>query len=170
MLNLLKTSGLRPHLLRAALAGLVVLGTAMPTFATDSIEGRWLTGKRKVAVELFRCGDDLCGKIDWLAKPRYRGGELKIDRENPNPALRSRPWCGIDIIWRLRQKEPGIWTGGKVYNPKDGRTYDLEIKRRGNGLRVKAYLGVKLLGKSEDWIPAPKDTPGCTDVNQTSPS
>ena len=90
-----------------------------------SVEGRWLTGKRKVAVTLFRCGETLCGRMDWMAKPRYRGGELKIDRENPDPALRSRPWCGIDIIAGLRDREPGVWTGGKLYNPKDGATYDL---------------------------------------------
>ena len=152
---------------RAVLVLAILAGSEMPKAQADimPLEGRWLTGKRKVAVTLFRCGGDFCGRMDWMAKPRYRGGELKIDRENPDPALRNRPWCGIEIIAGLRPEAPGVWTDGKLYNPKDGETYNLEIKQRGDGLRVRAYLGVKLLGKSEDWVRAPDDLPGCGDLS-----
>ena len=142
----------------------VVPGAAVLSAQASSIEGRWLTGKRGVAVTLYRCGSEMCGRIDWLAKPRYRGGELKIDRENPNPALRERPWCGIDVVFGLKETKPGVWTDGEVYNPKDGNRYDLEIKDRGETLRVRAFLGVKLLGQKEVWIKAPEDTPGCTET------
>lgn len=149
---------------------LAVLGGSVsvsaPAAGEDgSIEGRWLTGKRKAAVMLFSCGAEICGRLDWMAKPRYRGGELKIDRENPDPALRDRPWCGIDIIWGLRPAGPGIWTDGDLYNPKDGATYSVEIERRGAELRVRAYLGIKVLGKTEEWIRAPDDLPGCATQN-----
>jgi len=150
----------------AAMA-LVVLGASVPVSRAvtqgDELEGRWLTGKRGVAVTFFRCGEATCGRIDWLAKPRYRGGELKIDRENPNPALRERPWCGIDVISGLRQEKPGVWTDGNIYNPKDGGSYDMEIERQGDGLRVYAFLGLRLLGKKENWIRAPADLPGCAE-------
>ncbi|MEM8792425.1 MAG: DUF2147 domain-containing protein [Pseudomonadota bacterium] len=159
---------LKTVLIGFAAASLVVLPGADTVRAnTDpsTIEGRWLTGKRKVAVSIFPCGDAYCGRIDWLAKPRYRGGELKIDRENPDPALRERPWCGIDIISGLRRKKSGVWSSGQVYNPKDGNTYDLEIKEKGESLKVRAYLGVKLLGKTEVWVRAPADVPGCEEVS-----
>lgn len=142
-----------------------VLASVASATGSGSIEGRWLTGKRQAAVALFSCGSQICGRLDWMAKPRYRGGELKIDRENPDPALRARPWCGIDVIWGLRAAEPGVWTGGDLYNPKDGETYSLEITQRGEGLKVRAYLGIKILGKTEDWIRAPDDLPGCIDNN-----
>lgn len=154
---------------KSAAAVTLALATALGAMAGGaaadpaSIEGRWLTGKRGVVISLFRCGDELCGRIDWLKKPRYRGGELKIDRENPDPALRDRPWCGIDVVSRLREKKPGLWKGGKIYNPKDGGTYDLEIRENGERLRVHAYLGIKLLGKTEDWIRATDEIPGCTE-------
>ncbi|MEM9043637.1 MAG: DUF2147 domain-containing protein [Pseudomonadota bacterium] len=127
----------------------------------DSIEGRWLTGKRKVAITLFSCGDAYCGRIDWLAKPYRKDGSLKIDNENPDPTLRDRPYCGIEIITALRPDGSGVWTGGDLYNPQDGRTYDIEIKTDGKALDVRAYLGIRLLGKTENWIQAPADTPGC---------
>lgn len=141
----------------------MVLPAGGSNAAADTLEGRWLTGKRKVAITFFACGDAVCGRMDWLAKPRYRGGELKIDRENPDPALRARPWCGIDVISGLRPQGTGKWTKGEVYNPKDGKFYDFEVRRDGDGLKVNAFLGIKLLGKSEDWIRAPADLPGCTE-------
>lgn len=152
-------------LLSASLVlGLIADGDAAAASVGD-LEGRWLTGKRKVAISFFPCDGRICGRIDWLAKPRYRGGELKIDRENPDPALRNRPWCGIDVISGLQRKSDGVWSGGRVYNPKDGESYKLEIKEDGDGLKVRAYLGIKLLGKTEDWIRAPDDLPGCTEVD-----
>ncbi|MEM0942614.1 MAG: DUF2147 domain-containing protein [Pseudomonadota bacterium] len=132
--------------------------------APESLEGRWLTGKRKVAITLFPCGDEFCGRIDWLAKPYTSEGTLKIDSENPDPSLRDRPYCGIQVITKLRESRPGVWKGGDLYNPQDGRTYDIQIKTDGDGLKVRAYLGVKLLGKTENWIAAPEDTPGCVEA------
>jgi len=131
--------------------------------ANEAPEGRWLTGKRKVAVTLYRCGEQICGRIDWLAKPRYRGGELRIDAHNPDPALRNRPWCGITAITGLREDGAGSWSGGKFYYPKDGNKYDLDIEANGDGLRVYAYLALRFLGKTEDWVRAPEDLPGCTE-------
>ena len=143
-------------------ATLILASTMALPVAAESLEGRWLTGKRKVAVTLFPCQDAYCGRIDWLAKPYRKDGTLKIDSDNPDPSLRERPYCGIQIISDLRVKKPGVWSGGNLYNPQDGRTYDIEIKTDGEGLRVRAYLGIKLLGKTEDWIRAPAETPGCT--------
>lgn len=147
----------------ALVVAMLVVAASVSRVDASPLEGRWLTGKKGVVIALAPCGDAICGRIDWLKKPRYRGGELKIDRENPDPSLRDRPWCGIDVISRLRESKPGRWKGGKIYNPKDGSTYDLEIKKKGDILRVRAYLGVRFLGKSETWVRAPDDLPGCSE-------
>lgn len=152
------------NIMALAAAGMAALLLAAPAGAAE-IEGRWLTGKREVAVTFFPCGEAMCGRIDWLAKPRYRGGEVKRDQHNPDPALRDRPWCGITVITGLRRNGDGDWVDGTFYYPKDGDNYDLEVEPRGEGLRVHAFLGVRFLGKSEDWIRAPADLPGCPDVD-----
>lgn len=148
------------------LAGLALAGGLSAARAGDgdaALEGRWLTGKGGVAVTLFPCGEAYCGRIDWLENPRYRGGELRVDQHNPDPALRSRPWCGITSITGLKPDGDGAWTGGTFYYPKDGNNYDLDIETRGDGLKVYAYLGIRLLGKTETWTRAPDDLPGCTE-------
>jgi len=129
----------------------------------DGVEGVWLTEKGKVAVELFRCGAELCGRIVWLARPRWSEGTLKRDERNPDPALRDRPWCGIEVISGLRRDGGGDdWEDGSFYYPKDGKSFDLALRPNGDGtLKVWAYLGVKLLGKTEIWTRPEGALPGC---------
>ncbi|MBK0400294.1 DUF2147 domain-containing protein [Limibaculum sp. M0105] len=142
-----------------ALAAALGLGSAAAQAA--GVEGVWLTEKGKVAVELYPCGERMCGKIVWLEKPRWSEGTLKRDERNPDPALRERPWCGIEVISGLRP-DGRDWEDGSFYYPKEGKTFDLEMRQNGDDtLKVRAYLGVKLLGKTEIWTRANGELPGC---------
>jgi uncharacterized protein (DUF2147 family) len=35
---------------------------------------------------------------------------------------------GVEIVHGLRETEAGVWTGGQLYNPDDGRTYTGSIR------------------------------------------
>jgi uncharacterized protein (DUF2147 family) len=114
--------------------------------------GFWLSGKKKTAIEFYPCDDKLCATIVWLAKPYRRSGEFKRDSKNPDPALRARGWCGIEVVKGLKAKRANVWSRGKFYYPKKGKTYDLDIKLLDDGqLEMRAYLGFRLLGKTEIW-------------------
>ena len=130
-----------------------------------AIEGVWLTGKKEVGVDLYACGSRLCGRIVWLAKPRWSDNQLKMDERNPDPALRDRHWCGIEVISGLKPNG-GDWESGDFYDPKDGKTYDIDIEPSADGtLKVRAYLGVKLLGRTEVWTRPDGTLPGCVAAN-----
>lgn len=143
----------------------VVLSTfaaAAPAASGDeAAEGVWLTEKKKVAVRLYRCDDALCGRIVWLAEPRDRSGALKRDAANPDPALRDRPWCGVETFSGLGRDGAG-WSGGRFYNPQDGGVYGVDFGPAADrALKVRAYLGVRLLGKSEVWTRFDGEPPPC---------
>ena len=150
-------------------AALVALALAVaPAAATQSnqadIFGLWLTEKEKVLIELYPCGDEVCGKIAWLYKQRHKhSGKIRRDTLNPDPALRERAWCGIEVIEGLEPDSNGGWEDGKFYYPKDGGTYRLELKPDGDGrIEAHAYLGLKLFGKTETWTrPGPDFQPYC---------
>jgi len=146
------------------IAALLLLCAPAAGAAEPGIAGLWLTGKRKVAVELSACGDALCGRIVWLARPHRRDGSLKRDRENPDPALRDRPICGMTIIEGLQPDGNGGWEGGEFYYPGHGRTYSMRIEPRDGALKVRAFLGLDLFGKSETWVPAPPARRGCPEA------
>lgn len=145
-------------MIRAILTA-ALLSAAAPALAeTPPPTGLWLTEKQGVIVRLYECGDgELCGRTVWLKKPNWKDGSPRLDKENPNPALRDRPWCGIEVIKGLKRESESEWDGGAIYDPKTGDTFDFQLKRTDTGVKVRGYLGAPLLGKSENWTPAPMD-------------
>jgi uncharacterized protein (DUF2147 family) len=53
-----------------------------------------------------------------------------VDSANPD-AARGRPLLGTEILSGFSAKSADHWTGGKIYNPEDGRTYDASIRVNG---------------------------------------
>jgi uncharacterized protein (DUF2147 family) len=39
----------------------------------------------------------------------------------------------MPMLWGFRQAAPGKWTGGKIYDPNSGKTYDSKIGVNANG-------------------------------------
>jgi uncharacterized protein (DUF2147 family) len=154
---------------RAALIAAALAVLAAPVIAQASgpdpsgVIGHWLSGKKKVMVDIYRCEDELCAKIVWLAKPYSKSGEFRRDQKNPDPTLRDRGWCGIEVIRGLKAKTDNVWQNGRFYYPKRGQTFDIDIEKQAKTeLKIRAYLGLRLLGKSEIWTrPEPDQTVGC---------
>ena len=140
-------------MIRTFLAALFI--AALPALAqvakADDVTGLWLTEKKGVIVKLYDCDGALCGQTVWLKKMFNKDGSPRLDDKNPDEALRSRHWCGINVITDEKPKRPGKWEGGEVYDPKTGETFDFNIDETADGLKVRGYLGIPLLGKSERW-------------------
>jgi uncharacterized protein (DUF2147 family) len=151
-----------------AMTALLALPTAPHASGPDpAYLGYWLTEKKGVLIELYPCQDEVCGRVAWLEKPFRRSGELRLDKHNPDPELRKRPWCGSEVIEGLKVNGNGVLESGQFYYLGDGATYSLELKPGDDGtVKARAYLGIKLLGKSETWTrPGPSIAPGCPEKN-----
>ncbi len=135
---------------RAFFAALLIAIAALPARAEGPI-GLWMTEKQGVIVNLYECGGALCGQTVWMKRMVNKDGTPRLDSKNPDAALRDRHWCGIEVISGVKPTGPGTWEGGEVYDPKTGETFDFNITKTDNGLKVRGYLGVPLLGKSERW-------------------
>lgn len=124
--------------------------------------GHWLSEKGKLIVEFYDCQGEVCGRIAWL-KNTHRDGRLRRDTKNPDPALRDRPWCGIQVMRGLKRDGDDSWDGGHVYDPKRGKTYNLQATLKDDDrLQLRAYIGFKFLGKTETWTrPDPDQEIGC---------
>jgi uncharacterized protein (DUF2147 family) len=118
------------------------------TFA--QIEGKWKTiddetKQAKSIVEIYKKGDQYYGKVSQLlikpANPNCT--ECKDDRKN-------RPIVGMEIIRGLK-KDGNEFTDGTITDPKTGKTYKCTIKREGDKLNVRGYLGFSLIGRTQTW-------------------
>ena len=112
---------MRLMLLAAAIAaGLFVSKPA----SAQSADGIWRTESGDAYVRVAACGSALCGTIVWLRNPiDPETGRPVTDKNNPDPAKRSNPMIGTQIMFGMRPNGTGRWTGF-FYNSKDGKTYD----------------------------------------------
>ena len=108
---------------------------AVNGFAQD-ILGTWLTEAGDAQVEIYQSGNTVNGKIVWLAQ----GPETK-DKHNPDEKLRSRKLMGVNILSGL-SKSKSKWEGGKIYNPKNGKSYKCSIWLEGDKLKVRGYIAM----------------------------
>ena len=150
----------RPQL--AALAVLIAALAAPAAHAKQNVTGVWFDDTGKGAIELYRCGASVCGRIFWLRQAVNKAGKPLRDAYNPSHTQRKRPICGLQVIWGTRPMSDGSWDGGRIYDPKVGKSYDVAIQKIGaKRLRITGYLGAKLFGKSFIWRRAPEDLQKC---------
>jgi uncharacterized protein (DUF2147 family) len=145
----------------------LVLACGSVSAAADSDpRGVWLTERDDAAVAIADCGLQLCGRIVWLKDATDGSGKPRADSENPEPAKRTRPICGLVVIDGLVREDAATWGGGNVYDPRSGKIYSGSITLlRNNTLRVNAFLGLPVFGQSQIWKRAEDSAAGLVDYN-----
>lgn len=127
----------------------LLLSMASRSAFSETLGGTWMFANR-VAVQVFECSGQLCGRIVWLLRPLTPAGRPDLDTLNPDPSLRQRHLCGLTIIWGLQPSAPGHWIGGSLYDPKDGVTYDVDTElTTPTTISARVYRGVQLFGRTE---------------------
>lgn len=138
----------------------------LPAAPAPTTTGIWLDDTGQGAIEILPCGDLLCGRIVWLKDPNAKDGNPLTDVLNPNAGQRQRPICGLQVIGNLKQQSNGSWDNGWIYDPKEGKSYDVAISlRTPDKLQVTGYLGVKFLSETFMWTRAPAELQRCAAVN-----
>jgi len=120
-------------------APILFFAAPLPARAADPV-GIWLTDEDDARVQVYRCGEALCGTILSLKEPNDpETGKPKLDKFNKDATLRGRPVVGIELITGLKPKGAADQWEGSLYNPEDGNTY-IGI------LTVESLLKLKLQG------------------------
>ncbi len=121
------------------------------SFAQDVI-GKWKLDDGSAIVEVYRNGDVYNGKIVWLSEPDGPDGKPATDSNNPDKALRGRQLMGMNLLSGLKKDKDG-YSGGSIYDPGNGKTYNCSMKVEGDVLHVRGSLDKKgLLGRTMDWF------------------
>ena len=114
----------------------------------DEILGEWWTENNEGRIRITR---DKEGYYRGTTSCCARDGKPTLDVNNPKPELRNRSTLGIVIIWKLKY-EDGEYVDGYVYNPRDGKTYRMEMKViDSDTLKIRGYMGISLLGQTQVW-------------------
>ena len=113
--------------------------------------GVWTNEEGKAKFEIYECGDKLCGKIISLQEP-LKNGKPKIDENNPDKKLQSRPLQGLVFLKAFEFDGDNMWDEGTIYDPESGKTYSCYMKVLSKDkMEVKGYIGISLIGRSQTW-------------------
>lgn len=146
----------------SALALPAALAQAPRPSASAGFAGLWYDDTSQGAVEITPCRDRLCGRVVWLRDMLGKDGRPLTDSLNSDPKLRQRPICGLPVIGDLKPQSSGAWDEGWIYDPKQGKQFDVELKlRSADTLQVLGYLGLKFLSETFIWRRAPASLPRC---------
>ena len=118
----------------------------------DDLLGVWFNQEKSAKIQIFKVGEKYDGKVIWLKEP-MRDGEPKLDRENEDEDLRSRPIIGLEILKDF-EFDDDEWEDGTIYDPKNGETYSCYITKEGDKLNVRGYVGIALIGRTSIWTKA----------------
>ncbi len=128
-------------------AFLLIMLSALPAMAADGVEGYWLTENKRAVIEIEECDASVCGHIYWIIE-----GGMQFDEHNDNPELRKTPLCGMKILKDFEKTDAGEWENGTIYKADDGDIYKANMELQDDGtLRVRGYVGIPLLGKTQIW-------------------
>jgi len=139
-----------------------VTGSCMTAFGqshkADDITGTWLNQEATGKIQLYKENGTYSGKLVWLKEPNDKvTGKPRTDVENPDPKLKSVPLIGLVNMKNFTFDGSEEWSGGTIYDPKNGKTYKCYIRfESANRLKIRGYIGVSVLGRNTYWT---KTTP-----------
>ena len=132
---------------------------SIATFAQrekNQIEKTWFNQEKTSKIEVYLAKDGkFYGKIVWLDNVNdEKTGKPKVDKENPNENQRNTPIMGILILkgFSVSDDDKNVYTGGKVYDPKNGKTYCGKLTFKGKSIDLRGFIcSVSFLGRTSTW-------------------
>jgi uncharacterized protein (DUF2147 family) len=118
----------------------------------DAILGKWINPSGEGQIQIYKKGNLFFGKLAWIKEPDDKAtGKPKLDVNNPDKSLQSRPILGLELLKNFKFDGDDVYEDGTIYDPKSGKTYSCKMTLNGNKLKIRGFVGISLLGRSEVW-------------------
>ena len=141
------------------IVGLIIAFASVTGFAA-SIEGYWKsiddrTGEQLSIYEIKKGADGTFhGKI--LYRYPVPGGMALTHCTKCPPPYTNQPIVGLEFLSGFKQdeKNPNLYVDGRVLEPKSGKIYKgkANLSADGKRLRLRGYVGISALGRTQVWI------------------
>lgn len=141
----------RPRALTLSFAMLLCAGAHAAS--PQDAQGLWLSSDKAAVIRFAPCADvatALCGQIVW-------------DKDAGTPA----DACGT-VIARLSQYSDDAWRKGWVLDPRTSKHYKGVLRVQGDVLSLRAFVGVEVLGETEQMARVQSVPSGCKPIPSTS--
>ncbi len=128
---------------------------SLSIFAELSPAGKWLTiddktNKPRSIVQIYTEKNEYFAKI---LKVFPQPGDTGICHNCPGE-LKGKPIENLTFMWNVKPTGNNEWGEGRILDPKNGKLYrvKLSLSPDGKTLKVRGYIGISLLGRTQEWI------------------
>lgn len=142
------------------LLSMSILLFSFAAFSQTTPIGKWKTiddetNQPKSIVSIFEKDGKLFGKVEKLFKKPEEDQNPKCDK--CTDARKDQPIIGMVFLTDLKKDSDTEWDGGEALDPKNGKIYSCKIQlfEDGKKLKVRGYLGISLLGRTQVWLREP---------------
>ena len=141
-------------------------------FAALTLFGAGAAAQSASPAGVWRTIDDSTKKDKSLVRIVETNGvysarvEKIVDPDSPKDAVckecsderKDQPIVGMTIMRNVKASadDKGVFEGGDILDPNNGKVYRVKLKLIDNGTRldVRGYIGVPMLGRTQTWIRA----------------
>lgn len=124
--------------------------TSRAIAASEQICGKWENEEKTLVVQVYKAENEFRAKIVWFNDGGGKKMDEWTDKNNPDPALRSRKILGMNVLEKLvYSPKSNSWEEGMIYDAKNGRHWNSSAYINEEGvLKVKGYWHFKFIGKT----------------------
>ena len=143
--------------MKKTLIALALMGAAGLALAQATPVGVWKTidddGKtEKSLVRIVEAGGVLSGKVDKI----FDAAKQNDVCDKCSDERKDKPVLGMTILRNVKPDGEGVWEGGDILDPNNGKLYKVKLKPVDGGkkLEVRGFIGISLLGRTQTWVRA----------------
>jgi uncharacterized protein (DUF2147 family) len=143
--------------LKKTLAAAALLSVGAAAFAQATPVGLWKTiddetKAEKSYVRVVEAGGVFTAKVEKVLDPAKV--DAKCDKCSDD--RKDQLIQGMIIVKGVKANadDKGLWDGGEILDPNNGKTYKVRMKPVDGGqkLEVRGYIGAPLLGRTQTWV------------------
>ncbi len=129
---------------------------ALPAFAQSmSPVGAWNTiddetKKVKSVVRITEKDGVISGTVEKIVDPAKQ--DSKCDECASDDPRKGKPVIGMTILTDLKKESDTVWSGGKILDPNNGKSYNAKVTVIDGGKKLEMRGSILFIGRTQTWV------------------
>jgi uncharacterized protein (DUF2147 family) len=121
-----------------------------PVGAWNTIDDE--TKKVKSMVRITEKDGVLSGTVEKIVDPAKQ--DSKCDECAGDDPRKGKPVIGMTILTDLKKESDTVWSGGKILDPNNGKSYNAKVTVIDGGKKLEMRGSILFIGRTQTWVRA----------------
>jgi uncharacterized protein (DUF2147 family) len=121
-----------------------------PVGAWNTIDDE--TKKVKSMVRITEKDGVLSGTVEKIVDPAKQ--DSKCDECAGDDPRKGKPVIGMTILSDLKKESDTVWSGGKILDPNNGKSYNAKVTVIDGGKKLEMRGSILFIGRTQTWVRA----------------